>query len=92
MRSVQTIGRGFSGSTNKSISIANAEVLTTLEDTNGYYNFTLQVFNDCHISVNGSQYIFLGANTTFETDSNDTPIKSLKIQENGVEYIWVGAY
>ena len=92
MRSVQSIGRGFSGAGNKLTSVANTEVLTNLEDSSGYYNFSLQVFGDCHISVNGSASIFLNANTTFETDSKDVPIKSLKIIENDVQFIWVGAY
>ena len=92
MRSVQSIGRGYSGSGSKLTSAAGLEVLTNLEDGSGYYNFSLQVFNDCHISVNGSQYIFLAANTTFETDSKDAPVKSFKIQESDVQFVWVGAY
>ncbi len=92
MRSIQTIGQGFSGSGSKLTSVADEEVLLNLEDEEGYYNFTLQVFNDCHISVNGSPYIFLNANTTFETDSKDAPIKSLKFQENDIQFIWLGAY
>jgi hypothetical protein len=92
MRTIQTIGRGFSGSGNKLTSVANAEVFTNLEDTNGYYSFSLQVFTDCHISVNGAAFFFLTANTTFETDSNDVPVKSLKFQENNVQFLWIGAY
>lgn len=92
MRSVQTIGSGYSGSQDKQTSVANAEVLTNLEDISGYYNFSLQVLNDCHISINGSPDIFLNANTTFETDSKDMPVQSLKIRENNVEFIWIGAY
>ena len=92
MRSVQTIGSGYSGSHDKQTSVANAEVLTNLEDSSGYYNFSLQVGGDCHISINNSPDIFLNANTTFETDSKDMPIRSLKIRENDVEFIWIGAY
>ena len=92
MRSVQSLGRGYSGSGSKLTSVAGLEALTNLEDESGYYNFSLQVYNDCHISVNGSQNIFLSANNTFETDSKDAPVKSLKIQENDVQFIWVGAY
>jgi len=92
MRSIQTIGKGFSGSGSKLTSATGLEVLTNLEDSSGYYNFSLQVFDDCHISVNGSSYIFLNANTTFETDSKDVPIKSLKFEENDIQFIWLGAY
>lgn len=92
MRSIQSIGSGYSGSENKQTSVAGAEVLTNLEDSSGYYNFSLQVYGDCHISVNGLPYIFLPANTTFETDSKDAPVTSLKIQENDVQFIWIGAY
>lgn len=92
MRYIQTIGQGFSGSEEKQTSVEDEEVLTDLVNEDGYYNFSLQVFNDCHISVNGSPYIYLNANTTFETDSKDVPIKSLKIQENDIQFIWLGAY
>ena len=92
MRSIQTVGQGYNGSGSKLTSVAGAEVLTNLHDETGYYNFNLQVFSDCHISVNGSSYIFIGANTSFETSSRDAAITSLKIQESGVQFIWVGAY
>jgi len=92
MRNIQAIGRGYSGSSSVLTSLANAEVLAHLEDEAGYYNFCLQVFNDASISINGSALIFIAANTTFETDSNDAPIISLKFAESGVQFTWTGAY
>jgi hypothetical protein len=85
-------GRRFSGSGNNLTSVANSEVFTNLENANGYYSFSLQVFTDCHISVNGVAFIFLSSNTTFETDLNDVPVKSLKFKENNVQCLWISAY
>lgn len=76
------MGTNIEGSPDLQTSVADAEILTS---GNRYYNFSLLNYSDCHISINGSSYIFIKANQGIQIDV----INSCKIQESSINFNWI---
>lgn len=75
------MGAVVEGSADLQVSTAAAEILS-----NSYVNFELYNDDACHISINGGSYIYIRANQGIAVDV----ITSLKIEENGITFNWVG--
>lgn len=73
----------LAGSANLQTSTAETEILDKM-----YYDFEFVNDQPCHVSVNSSAYIYLRAGQGLELDT----IFSLKIQESGITFNWIGEY
>ena len=69
------------GSAALQTSTADEEILS-----NNYFNFQMINDQDCHVSINGSEYIFIRANQGITVDT----IHSLKIEEDDITFNWIG--
>lgn len=90
------IGTCYLGSDKLCVSVANQEIIPPPPShwTMPYklYKFSLMNYDDCTLVINDQTEIFLKANQGFCMDITDTPIQSVKIKEDGIEYNWIGAY
>lgn len=54
------------------------------------YKFSIYVSDNCTVSINGSEPIFIPGGTGFSSEQNDAMIYSFKILEDGIDYHWIG--
>ena len=83
------IGSRYEGSPEIETSVAGEEILP---ENKAYYKFGLMVDEDCTVSINGSNPIFLRAGLGFTMNEIDGRISSVKIQEDGIPFNWIGGY
>jgi hypothetical protein len=76
-------GTNIQGSADLQTSTAATEILPT-----GVKFVNFEMYNDaiCHVSINGSDYIYLRANQGIQIDL----INSFKIEEDGITFNWIG--
>lgn len=72
------------GSEDIEISVAGAEIIP--EGSGRVINFQLLNDDDCHININNSGYKFIRAGQGVAIPV----VKSVKIQEAGIEFNWIG--
>ncbi len=77
------LGTVFAGSSDLEISVGEAEILPSGES---YINFQLYNDGDCHISINGGDYIFIRAKQGIDISR----AMSIKIYEDSITYNWIG--
>jgi hypothetical protein len=84
----------YLGSQDVQTSVSGVECLPQkpIDWTLPYYFKKISFVNlaDCHISINGGNYIYLKGNDGVSTELGDSPIYSIKIQENGIQYYYLG--
>ena len=89
-------GTGYLGSPALMESKANEEVITKKPDdwSQGYvcYKFEFDNDQDCTVTINGKNTIFIRAGRGFITTPEDAPITSFVIKEPRVAYTWAAAY
>lgn len=76
-------GQNWYGSDDLETSVAETEIIPT---GIRLVNFKMLNDTDCHVSINGSDYIFIRANQGIVIDI----ISSLKIEEDGIAFNWIG--
>lgn len=76
-------GTIIDGSTSIQSSISEEEIIP---NNNRYFNFSLQNDQDCNISLNGGDYIYIRAGQGLFADV----VFSCKIQQLGITFNWVG--
>ncbi|KXZ22294.1 hypothetical protein P4T89_13275 [Bacillus nakamurai] len=90
------IGSGYIGSPNLEKSEANQEVVPPPPQTwtmkYSFYKFSFSNDQECHVSINGGDPIYLRAGQGFQMDAHDSPITSFKISESGITYNFLGAH
>jgi hypothetical protein len=47
---------------------------------------------ECHVTINGTDTIYLRAGQGFNTDRPNKAISSFVIQEQGVSFNWIGSW
>jgi len=75
-------GTQIHGSSELQTSISNEEIIPS---GSRYTDFSLYNDQDCHISINGGNYIFLRASQGLEL----YVVSSLKIQEDNINFNWL---
>ena len=79
-------------------SVANVEILpdSPISWTMPYRfrKFSFYNIQACTVIINNDQHLYLpaGLGLSFSASEYDIPIESLKIVENGIQYIYVGEY
>lgn len=91
------MGNGYLGTTKLEISTtANHEVIPNSPEswTIGYSLYKLSFWNqqECTVIINDSTEIFLMAEQGFNVEKGDLPITSFKVKQQGINYLFVGAY
>lgn len=89
------IGSGYKGSSSVQVSVANADIIPLMANGKPYnfYKFSFNnIGSDCHISINGGDWILLRANQGFNCDIHDLPIYSFKIQESDINFNFIAAW
>ena len=81
------IGNGYIGSPNLETSTLNMELIPNKIIL---YRLTLMNDQDCHISINDSDWIFIRGGQGFSTEPDDDNLHSFKIQETGITFNWIG--
>ena len=76
-------GSVLKGSANLQTSVAEQEIIAT---DDRFTDFSLLNNQDCHISINGGDYIFVRANQGLEL----YVVNSIKIQEAAITFNWIG--
>jgi hypothetical protein len=76
-------GTNIQGSADLQTSVAEEEIIPTGIK---YVNFEMLNDSACHVSINGSEYIYIRANQGIAIDF----ISSLKIEENSISFNWIG--
>lgn len=76
-------GTKIYGSANLQTSVAGEEIIPS---GIGIMNFQLINNADCHVSLNGGDYIYIPKSLGL----NIPVVNSCKIQENGVQFSWIG--
>lgn len=84
---MRQFGSEFYGSSEMQSSKANEEIVP---DKVSFYKFSFMNSDDCQISINDSEPIFLPARTGFSSEQNDAMIGSFKILDDDIEYFWLG--
>lgn len=93
-------GNGFYGSPSQlTTSGTNTEIVPDVPSNLNwsakkfkFYKFSFHNFDQCTVSINGSQPILLLAEQGFETTEIDVPITSFIVYESNVRYQYIGAY
>lgn len=90
------IGSGYIGSPKLEKSTSNQEVIPSPPPTwtmkYSFYKFSFSNDQECHVSINGGNPIYLRAGQGFQMDAHDSPITSFKISESGITYNFLGAH
>lgn len=60
--------------------------------TYSFYKFKFVNRDECTVSINGADPIYLYKGEGFETESGDVRIESFIIQEENIRYHWRGFY
>lgn len=84
MASTLFYGSKMVGSTSLQTSVAEQEILSS-----PVVSFSLMNDQDCNISINGSDYIFIRANYGINISYEDFIVNSVKIQQNGITFNWI---
>lgn len=75
---------------------SNHEVIPSPPDTwtikYSFYKFSFLNDQECHVSINSGDPIYLRAGQGFQMDAHDSPITSFKISESGITYNFLGAH
>lgn len=79
--SVNYLGTVVCGSADLQTSVANEEILDAR-----YINLELYNDSDCHVKINGGEYIFIRALQGISVDIAN----SLKIEEDNKTFNWIG--
>ena len=79
---------GFLGSPSILISGSSQELV---DPGVSFHKFSFYNHQECTISINGSEPIFLVAKQGFSSDRHDKLISSFIINESGVPFNWIGA-
>ena len=89
-------GYGYHGSPTRMKSKANEEIVpnppaghTTKYE---FYKFQFNNDEDCSVTINKKDTIFIPAGPGFITGPDDAPITSFVIKEAGITYNWAAAY
>lgn len=73
---------------------SNHEVIPSPHETwtikYSFYKFSFTNDQECHVSINGGDPIYLRAGQSFQMDADDSPITSFKISESGITYNFLG--
>jgi hypothetical protein len=89
-------GVGYVGTDSIKTSTSNQEIIpsppSAWNQEYKLYKFSFSNQQDCHVSINGGNQIFLPANQGFECDETDAPIYSFIIIESGISYNFLGAF
>ncbi|MCP1459664.1 hypothetical protein J3D57_001634 [Bacillus amyloliquefaciens] len=93
---IMQIGSGYIGSSMLEKSKPNHEVIPSPPATwtikYSFYKFSFSNDQECHVSINGGDPIYLRAGQGFQMDAHDSPITSFKISESGITYNFLGAH
>ncbi|MGX9721736.1 hypothetical protein [Bacillus pumilus] len=91
------LGSGYKGSSKlESTNTENFEIVPP--DSQGskkltqFYKFQFRNDQDCSVSINHGEPIFIRAGDGFSMDHIDTPIFSFVIKEKGIQYNFAGAH
>ncbi|MEH7790396.1 hypothetical protein V7358_13485 [Bacillus pumilus] len=91
------LGSGYKGSSKlESTNTENFEIVPP--DTQGskkltqFYKFQFRNDQDCSVSINHGEPIFIRAGDGFSMDHIDAPIFSFVIKEKGIQYNFAGAH
>ena len=78
-------GSSIIGSEDLQVSVAGQEILPK-----SVVNFELLNNQNCHISINNNSYVYLRGNQGVQTTMDDFIVYSVKIQEDGIVFNWIG--
>ncbi|MGN7324775.1 hypothetical protein ACTHPT_13995 [Bacillus altitudinis] len=91
------LGSGYKGSSKlESTNSENFEIVPP--DSQGskkitqFYKFQFRNDQDCSVSINHGEPIFIRAGDGFSMDHIDAPIFSFVIKEKGIQYNFAGAH
>ena len=85
---MQQIGGFFSGSSQIETSKAGENIIP---DNMSFYKYSfMNPEQNCTVSINESEPIFLQAGMGFTMDQVDARIHSFRVLENDIRYFWVG--
>lgn len=89
-------GNGYHGSPKLMTSKANEEVVPAPPSNWSYgytfYKFQFKNAEDCSVTINKENTIFISAGDGFTTTPEDAPITSFVIKEANITYNWAAAY
>ena len=88
-------GNGYHGSPKLMGSKANEEIVPKNSEWSfgySFYKFEFDNDQDCTVTINGKNTIFLRAGRGFITTPEDAPITSFVIKEPKITYTWAAAY
>lgn len=84
------VGLGYDGTENPVISVGSENIVS---EGKKMYKLSLANMADMHVEINDNgKWLYIPANMGLDIDHRDAPIHSLKIQEDGIQYYWIGAY
>lgn len=80
-------GSGFTGSSELQTSVAGQEIISNNKQI---IRFSIMNQDNCNISVNGGDYVFIPAYYGVNLVPEDFVVQSVKIQQSGIEFNWAG--
>ncbi|MDM5298058.1 hypothetical protein QUF51_07795 [Bacillus pumilus] len=91
------LGSGYKGSSKlESTNIENFEIVPPVTKNSNkltqFYKFQFRNDQDCSVSINHGEPIFIRAGDGFSMDHIDAPIFSFVIKEKGIQYNFAGAH